>query len=137
MSHHDLDVGDDLPAIALTLSPDDIRAYCAAAKMPGGRFHSDEEAHKEGLPGQIAPGNMSLALFARLLAAALPKAKVLRLSGTFRGLVRPNVAMSISGVVTERHADPLGDRLECDLVLAAASGDRLVIGTATLRLPLS
>jgi len=131
----EIDVGDELPLLKLSLSGEAVRAYAEAARMPGGRFTSDEEARKEGLPGQIAPGNMSLALFSRLLAEALPDAKLLRLSGTFRALVRPGTELLVRGVVTERHAHEGGDVIECDLVLESAAGDRLVTGTASLRLP--
>lgn len=124
------DVGDEIGPLRLILTGDQIRAYSVAAKMPGGRFTSDDEARKEGLPGQIAPGNLSLALFSRLLAETLPEGKVKRLSGTFRALVRPDVPLLLRGVVTERHCRESGDVLECDLVLETEAGDRLVIGTA-------
>lgn len=135
LAHETIDVGDDLPPMMLNLSNERIRNYAIAAKMPGGRFTSDEEAQSEGLPGQIAPGNLSLSLFASLIRRALPQAKMLRLSGTFRALVRPNVDMVVQGVVTERHAREDGDLLECDVVLETVAGDRLVTGTATLKLP--
>ena len=60
--------------------------------MPGGRFMSDEAARAEGLPGQIVPGNMSLALFSRLLTGWGDGVRLQRISATFRALVRPDVA---------------------------------------------
>ena len=132
MPFDSIDVGDELPPLRLTLSAEEVRRYAEAANMPGGRFMGDEEARAEGLPGQIVPGNMSLALFARLLASWGAGGRLQRLSATFRALVRPNVPLVLSAVVTEKHQSDHGNFLECDLVLENADGDRLVTGTATV-----
>jgi len=129
-----VDVGDELPPLQLTLSGPQVRDYALAANMPGGRFMSDEEAKAEGLPGQIAPGNLSLALFSRLLTAWEAGARIKRISATFRAIVRPNVALVLSAVITEKHSSEDGNFLECDLMLENADGERLVTGTATLEL---
>jgi acyl dehydratase len=130
-----IDVGHELGPLRLTLAGEQVRSYAIAARMPGGRFMSDEEARSEGLPGQIVPGNMSLALFSRLIGTSFPGAALQRLSATFRGLVRPGYALLIRGVVTEKHCTDHGDLVECDLILESAEGDRWVTGTATVRLP--
>ena len=132
MPFDSIDVGDELPPLRLTLSAEEVRRYAEAANMPGGRFMGDEEARAEGLPGQIVPGNMSLALFARLLTSCGAGGRLRRLSATFRALVRPNVPLVLSAVVTETHQSDHGNFLECDLVLENADGERLVTGTATV-----
>jgi acyl dehydratase len=132
---HAVDVGDDLPPLHVTLSGAEVRRYAEAADMPGGRFMSDEAAKAEGLPGQIVPGNLSMALFSRLLTQWCDDVQVERLSATFRALVRPNVALTVRAVVTERHTSPAGTKLDCDLVLENADGERLVTGTATVLVP--
>jgi len=129
----DIDVGHEVTPLRLTLTGEQVKRYAVTARMPGGRFMSDEDARHEGLPGQIVPGNMSLALFSRLLHEAFPGTNLQRLSATFRGLVRPGVPLVISGVVTEKHQSDHGDLIECDLVLESADGDRLVTGTASLQ----
>lgn len=134
MATSSLDVGDELHRLQLTLSSEQVRGYALAARMPGGRFESDEAAQREGLPGQIVPGNLSMALFCRLIAESLPGSKLLRLNATFRGIVRPGQPLSIHGVVTERRDDADGVALECDLVLEGPDGDRWVTGTATVKL---
>lgn len=130
----DIDVGHELQPLRLTLSGEQVRQYAVTARMPGGRFMSDEEARREGLPGQIVPGNLSMALFSRLIGDALPGATLKRLSATFRGLVRPGYALVVHGVVTEKHCTDHGDIVECDLLLESAEGDRWVTGTATVQL---
>lgn len=132
MAFDSVDVGDELPPLRVTLSPADVTRYAVAANMPGGRFTSDEEARAEGLPGQIVPGNMSLALFSRVLTDWGAGGRVRRLGATFRALVRPNVPLVVSAVVTEKHRSDHGNFLECDLLLESADGDRLVTGTATV-----
>jgi acyl dehydratase len=131
----DVEVGDELPPLKLTLSGGQVRTYAETANMPGGRFYNDEEAKAEGLPGQIVPGNMSMALFSRLLTAWTEQGRLQRLNATFRGLVRPNVPLTFRAVIIEKHASDHGNFVECDLVLENADAERLVTGTATLQLP--
>ncbi len=131
----DTEVGDELPALKITLTSDEVRRYADAADMPGGRFYDDEAAKAEGLPGQIVPGNMSMALFSRLLIDWSGHGRLHRLNATFRGLVRPNVPLTFHAVVIEKHASDHGSFVECDLVLENPDGERLVTGTATLLLP--
>ena len=133
----EIDVGHELPPLRLAFTGEQVRNYAIAARMPGGRFMSDDEARQEGLEGQIVPGNLSLALFSRLIAAAFPRATLKRLSATFRGLVRPGRGLVIHGVVTEKHCTDHGDLIECDLILESAEGDRWVTGTATVQLSTS
>jgi acyl dehydratase len=130
-----VDVGDELPPLSLTLSGEQVRRYAEVANMPGGRFMSDADAKAEGLPGQIVPGNLSLALFSRLLTGWGDRVRLTRLSATFRALVRPNVPLRLSAVVTEKHTSDHGNFVECDLMLENADGERLVTGTATVILP--
>ncbi len=131
----DIDLGYDLDPLQVTPQPQQIRAYALAANMPGGRFMSDAAAQREGLPGQIVPGNFSLALFSRLLGETLPGATLLKMSATFRAMIRPAVPLVVRGVVIEKHSGGGGDEIECDLVVESADGDRFVTGTARLRLP--
>lgn len=132
VSIHDIELGHELAALHFTLTAEQVRRYALTARMPGGRFLSEEQARKEGLPGQIVPGNMSLAFFSRLIAESFPGGTLQRISATFRGLVRPGCALTVRGVVTEKHITADGVRLECDLVLENHEGDRLVTGTASV-----
>lgn len=130
-----IDVGYELPPLRLTLSGEQVWRYASAVGMRVGRFQSDEAARKEGLSGQIAPGNMSLALFSRLITESFPGMRLKRLSATFRVPVQPNHAISVRGVVTEKHVSEQGSFVECDLVLESAEGERWVTGIAHVYLP--
>ncbi len=125
--------GDDLPAITVDLSRDYVKAHATELGMAFPRFTDDEGAKKEGLPGMIAPGNMTLALLARELQAWAPGGRVLRLGTTFRGLALAGTTIQLLGTVTEK--DDERRTVECDVWMETAEGDRCVIGTATVQLP--
>jgi len=54
--------GDELPVRSIFLSKDQVRAYARAAGQWSPRFTDDAGARREGLPGMITPGNMSMGL---------------------------------------------------------------------------
>jgi len=125
--------GDDLPAITVELSRDYVKSHATELGMAFPRFTDDEGAKKEGLPGMIAPGNMTLALLARELLAWAPGGRVLRLGTTFRGLALAGTPITLLGTVTEK--DDEKRTVECDVWMETPEGDRCVIGTATVALP--
>ena len=130
----DIEIGHEIPKLEVTLTGDQVRRYATVAQMPGPRFFSDEVARKEGLPGQILPGNMSMALLSRLLTDFLPDARLAKLGVTFRGIVQPGKPITCSGFVTDRRENGGAVELECDLILEQG-GERRVTGLALLRLP--
>ena len=109
-------------------------AHATELGMAFPRFTDDEGAKLEGLPGQITPGNMTLALLARELLAWAPRGRVLRLGTTFRGL-----ALAGLDRPAPRHRDREGRRAAapssatCGWRPPRATG--CVIGTATVQLP--
>lgn len=125
--------GDDLPVITVELGRDYVKAHATDIGMPFPRFTDEEGAKLEGLPGQITPGNMTLALLARELLAWAPGGRVLRLGTTFRGLALAGSTVQLLGTVTEK--DDERRTVECDVWMETAEGDRCVIGTATVQLP--
>lgn len=128
-----IEVGDDLPTTEVQLDRDFVAAHARAIDMAAPRFTDDAEARREGLPGQITPGNMSAGLLARALLAWAPGARIRRLGTTFRGPALAGITVRIHGTVTEK--DEERRTIECDLWMESDEGDRVVIGTATLALP--
>lgn len=124
--------GDELPATALFLSKDQVRSYARACGLYFPRFTDDEGARAEGLPGMITPGNMSMGLLAGLIEGWGGPSSLRRLGTTFRGLVLPDRTIHLCGAVTERSGS--ARTVEVDLWIESDEGDRLVIGTATVRL---
>jgi len=123
--------GDELPPRELFLAKDQVRAYARAAGMWSPRFTDDEGARKEGLPGMITPGNMSMGLLTTLIEAWAGAGTLRRLGTTFRGLVLPDRTVRLCGTVTEK--DERARAVELDVWLES-DGERAVIGTATVAL---
>ena len=124
--------GDELPPLEFFLAKDQVRDYARASDSWAPRFTDDEGARREGLPGMIAPGNMSMGLLARMVETWAGAGALLRLGTTFRGLVLPDRSIHLRAAVTER--DENRRTLELDVWIESDEGERLVIGTATVRL---
>ncbi len=130
----DIEPGDDLPAREIDLDGGWIAAHARAMDMAVPRFTDDEGARREGLPGQIMPGAMSIGLLASTLLAWAPAARLIRVGTTFRGLARAGGRARILGMVID--TDHATRRVECEMWMQdATSGDRLVVGTMTLEFP--
>ena len=127
----DVEEGDELPVSEIDLIADRIREYARAAGMWAPRFTDDEAARREGLPGMIAPGNLSMGLLGTLVEGWAGAGSLRRLGTTFRGIVRPG-RLRLCGAVTERNE--AARTVELDVWLENADGERLVIGTATVAL---
>ena len=132
MRFEDVEEGDELPTRELFLSKDQVRAYARAANQWSARFTDDEGARKEGLPGMITPGNMSMGLLTGLIEAWAGPGVLRRLGTTFRGLVLPGRTVKLCGTVTQK--DERTRSVELDVWLESDEGERLVIGTATVAL---
>ena len=109
-----------------------MRAYARAVDHYFPRFTDDEAARREGLPGMIAPGNMSMGLIATLVGGWAGPGALRRLGATFRGLVLPDRTIRLCGAVT--HKDDASRTVELDVWIESDEGERLVIGTATAAL---
>lgn len=129
----DIEEGDELPAIDLFLSKDQVRQYARTAGMYVPRFTDDEGARAEGLPGMIAPGVMSMGLLVGMISDWNQAAAIKRIGTTFRSPVLPDRNVHLRGAVTQKlEADHTA---ECDIWLENDDGERWVIGTATVALP--
>jgi acyl dehydratase len=124
--------GDELGPVALFLSKDQVRAYARAVDHYFPRFTDDEGARREGLPGMITPGNMSMGLLTTLVDGWAGAGRLRRLGTTFRGLVLPDRTIRLCGAVTQK--DDATRTAELDVWMESDEGERLVIGTATVTL---
>lgn len=122
--------GDELPTREFLLSKDQVRAYARAAHQWAPRFTDDEGARREGLPGMITPGNMSMGLLTSFVEAWAGPGTLRRLGTTFRGLVLPGRTVRLCGLVTQCVA--AARTVEIDVWLETEDGERAVIGTATV-----
>ena len=129
----DVEEGDELPPIDMLLTKDFVRRYARTAGMDFPRFTDDEGARKEGLPGMIAPGVLSMGLLARLISEWNPAAQITRIGTTFRSPVLPDCSIHLLGFVTQK--DDEQHTAECDIWIENDDGERWVIGTAAVTLP--
>ena len=129
----DVEEGDEFPPLDLFLTKDQVRRYAWTANMDFPRFTDDEGARKEGLPGMIAPGVMSMGLLARMISDWNPAARITRIGTTFRSPVLPDTRLHLCGAVTQK--DEQTHTAECDIWMENDAAERWVIGTATLALP--
>jgi acyl dehydratase len=132
MRFQDVHEGDELPIGEFVLAKEQVRAYARAAGQWSPRFTDDEGARREGLPGMITPGNMSMGLLATLIERWAGVGSVRRLGTTFRGLLLPGRSIRLCGTVTEKSAS--ARTVELDVWIENEEGERPVIGTATVRL---
>jgi acyl dehydratase len=124
--------GDELPSRAFFLAKDQVRAYARAAGQWAPRFTDDEGARREGLPGMITPGNMSMGLLTSLVESWAGAGSLRRLGTTFRGLVIPDRTFRLCATVTQK--DERTRTVELDVWMESEDGERPVIGTATVAL---
>ena len=131
--YEDVEEGDELPPIDIHLTKDFVRKYAKTAGMDFPRFTDDEGARKEGLPGMIAPGVLSMGLLARLISEWNHAAQITRIGTTFRSPVLPDCNIHLLGFVTQK--DDEQHSAECDIWMENDDGERWAIGTATVILP--
>ena len=124
--------GDEIGPITRLLSKDEVRAYARACGVYFPRFTDDAGARQEGLPGMITPGNMSMGLLATLIESWAGAGALTRLGTTFRGLVLPDRTIRLCGAVTQKDDD--ARTVELDVWLESDESERLVIGTASVKL---
>jgi acyl dehydratase len=133
----DLTIGDTLGPLDLIVTKEQCRNY---AKVSGfgevaGRFTDEEAAKKEGLPGIILPGNMSLGLLSKLVTdwIGTANARLVRMGTTYRIPVQPDHRLVLNGFLTNTNPDERS--AEIDVWIENEDGERLVTGTATVEFP--
>ena len=124
--------GDEIDVASVLHAKDAVRAYARACSIFFPRFTDDEGARREGLPGMITPGNMSMGLVSTFLERWAGPNTLRRLGTTFRGLLLPDQTIRLCGVVTQRDEETRS--VEVDVWIENEDGERAVIGTATLAL---
>lgn len=134
-SFEDISIGDPLGPEDLLITKEKTRTYARDCWMDLPRFTDDEGARKEGLPGIIVPGNMSLALLSKLVTDWLNESggRLVRLSTTYRMPVYPDCSVTLQGFVTR--VDESKRSVEIDVWMENEDAERLVIGTASVQFP--
>jgi acyl dehydratase len=134
-SFDQVQVGEPIGPEQMFVSKEQCRTYALTCGMNTPRFTDDEGARKEGLPGMILPGNMSLSLLTRLVTdwIGTSGARVTRLNTTYRSPVQPGHTFTLQGFIT--HTIPDERTVDVDIWLENEDAERLVTGTATVQFP--
>jgi acyl dehydratase len=129
-------VGTELPTLTKpAITRETLKAYGPAAGDPNPIHLDDEFARNAGYPGVFAHGMLSMGYLGEFLhRAAGGVANVRKLRARFAKLTWPGDVVSCKGVVTAvRHED--GRTLvDCDVWTETQTGERKVVGSATLAL---
>ena len=129
-------VGTELPTLTKpAITRETLKVYGPAAGDPNPMHVDDEFAKNAGYPGVFAHGMLSMGYLGEFLhKAAGGVAHVRKLRARFAKLTWPGDIVSCKGVVTAVR-DENGRRLvDCDIWTETQSGERKVVGSATLAL---
>ena len=129
-------VGTELPTVTKpAITRDTLKAYGPAAGDPNPMHVDDEFAKNAGYPGVFAHGMLSMGYLGELLhRAAGGVANVRKFRARFAKLTWLGDVVSCKGVVTGVR-DEGGRRLvDCDIWTETQTGERKVVGSATLAL---
>ncbi len=99
----------------------------------GGRFKDHERARKEGLPGALVPGIMTMGFLTSMIHRWSPVAKVEHIDTVFRAPVLADQPCTITAVVTDVNEED--GLIQLDLTVKNAADETRVFGTANVRLP--
>ena len=133
----DVDLGDEIGPAILSLSDEQVVAFCSLWGNPApNRFTDQAEAERVGLSEPIVPGIMSMALVSRVLTDWAGPGTVADLDLVFRSSVPHNQPLHVGIQISDTDQDADGNRVQCDITMTGPVPDRpYVIGTALLNLP--
>ena len=133
----DVDLGDEIGPLERAVSDDEVVEFTTLSGQGGNRpsrFTSDEQAEKEGLPGAIVPGIMSMALLSKLLTDWAGSVDVKLLDVIFRQTVPHNQPVKLHGIVTDKREEDGQGTLEADLYLDTAEKGHHITARAVFTL---
>jgi acyl dehydratase len=128
-------VGQELPPLVKgPITREDLEVYAAASGDPN-PMHTDEEfARNAGYPGVFAHGMLSMGYLAEFLVQAGGVGAVRKFKTRFAKLTWPGDVITCRGLVTGVR-DQNGERVvECDIWTESQTGERKLVGSATLAL---
>ena len=129
------DAGSALARVERTITQERIDAYRAASGDNNPLHHDAAFAAATAFGGIIAHGMLTLALVSEMMAASYGE-HWLRTGGLrvrFRGAAYPGDCLETVGAVSKCESTDAGHTITCNVsVQNAATGDRILSGTATL-----
>ena len=129
-------VGTELPTLTKpAITKETLKVYGPAAGDPNPMHVDDEFAKNAGYPGVFAHGMLSMGYLGELLhRAAGGVAHVRKFRARFAKLTWPGDVVSCKGVVTAVREENGHKVVDCDVWTETQTGERKVVGSATLAL---
>ena len=135
--YEDAEIGDDIGPVQRVVSGAQVAEFSRVwrAESEPSRFSDAEVARREGLPGPMVPGAMSVAMLSQLVLGWSTTVTLKKIDVIFRQVVVHGVALTLKGAVTDKGMVDGEPQVECDLTIENSEGATLVIGKATVALP--
>ena len=129
-------VGTELPTLTKpAITRETLKVYGPAAGDPNPMHVDDEFAKNAGYPGVFAHGMLSMGYLGEFLhKAAGGVANVRKFRARFAKLTWPGDVVSCKGTVTAVRNEGGTKLVDCDIWTETQSGEKKVVGTATLAL---
>ncbi len=129
-------VGQELPPLVKgPITREMLKAYGPAAGDPN-PIHVDEEfAKAAGYPGVFAHGMLSMGFLGEFLVNAAGVGNVRKLRARFTRLTWPGDVVTCKGTVTAVRDDGGVRLVDCDVWTETQTGEKKIVGSATLALP--
>jgi hydroxyacyl-ACP dehydratase HTD2-like protein with hotdog domain len=136
--YEDIGVGDQLPALTVTVDETQL-FFFSAATYNGHRIHYDKQWAQsvEGYDDVLVHGPLQAALLARAIGGWIGgRGRLVSFSVQNRAVAYPGQALTFGGTITAKRLTEDGAAL-VDLDIAGRRGDTVLMpGTATVELPL-
>jgi acyl dehydratase len=128
--------GDAITSMLVTPTLEQVVRYIAVTWNVTTIFFDPDAAKAAGLPGTIIPGPLKLGLLAEMvLSWAGPGTLLESIRAAFRRPDTPGRPLLLGGSVVSAADTGNGRRLQCDLWMQNADGERSVMGAASVHLP--
>ena len=133
----DAEIGDDIGPVQRVVDDSQVAEFVKVWRVQSepSRFTDPEVARREGLPGPMVPGAMSVAMLSQLVLGWSTTVILKKIDVIFHQVVVHDVALTLKGAVTDKGVVDGEPQLECDLTIEDSEGATLVIGKATVALP--
>ena len=129
----EIEIGDEIGPLTYAPSLEDIQRYASVVRMVDQRFVNPEVAQQRGFQQAIVPGPLSTTFLVRMLTAYFTGWRLQTFNVSFRAPVRHGDTLTCLGTVTQKDEQDGIATIHCDLVVENTSGDRALVGTATLQ----
>ena len=135
--YEDAEIGDDIGPVQRVVSGEQVAEFSRVWRTESepSRFSDAEVARREGLPGPMVPGAMSVAMLSQLVLGWSTTVTLKKIDVIFRQVVVHDAALTLRGAVTDKGVVDGEPQVECDLTIENSEGATLVIGKATVALP--